>query len=102
MKSRRLEIHNKLKEVLNSDRVYYRKPNKKDLGLPRIVYKRNDVKTIYANSSPYIFVEEYLVTVIDGPGSSEIADKMLELPRCKFVREFEVENLNHFVFKISI
>lgn len=91
-----------LQEILETmtEHVYFQPPPNIEIAYPCIVYKLNDIKTDFANNSPYRFMKRYLVTVIDRNPDSDIPMKVAGLAACLFDRAFASKNLNHYVFNL--
>lgn len=70
------------------------------LTYPAIVYKLDDMPTIYADNKPYHWDHRYEVMLIDRDPESELRELLIQLPMCKFSRPFVADNLYHFVFEI--
>jgi hypothetical protein len=96
----RTDLHTLLKSILGSDHVYFQPPPTVQLTYPCIVYKRDDVRTMFADDKPYRRSKRYLLTIIDRNPDSNIPDKIGELPKCVFDRFYTADNLNHDVYKI--
>lgn len=96
----RTELHDKLTQLLGSRNVYYQPPEGLKLKYPCIIYELNDVKTNHANNLPYDISKAYSITVVDEDPDSEIADRMLTLPLCKFVDTYTSQGLNHYKFTL--
>lgn len=96
----RLDLQDKLVEILDSDHVYYQPPPNVQMRYPCIVYKREFIDTKWSNNKPYSLEDRYLVTVIDPDPDSEIPHKIASLPKCVFDRFYTANNLNHNVFKL--
>lgn len=96
----RLELHEKLCEILGSRNVYFQPPASVRLNYPAIVYSRKDIDNQYADDLVYKQDFEYDVTVIDPNPDSEIVVEVSRLPTCRFDRNYKVDNLNHDVFTL--
>ena len=97
---RRLELHAILCITLGSRNVYFQPPESVKMNYPAIVYGLDDIENQYANAGVYLSHRRYSVTVIDKNPDSEIVGKVAELPRCKFNRSYQKDNLNHYVFTL--
>ena len=97
---RRVQLHEVLCGILDSRNVYYQPPNGLMMRYPAIVYKREEIKTAFADGGVYRKDIRYMVTVIDKNPDSEIVKRMSELRFCRFVRHYTADNLNHDVFII--
>lgn len=98
----RLELHEKLCNLLGSRYVYFQPPESVKMNYPAIVYSMSDIHNTYADDSAYTTIKEYLLTIIDKDPDSEIPNKFCELPYCAFDRHYVTDNLNHYVFTIKI
>lgn len=96
----RIDLQNKLEEILGSRNVYFQPPESMKMNYPAIVYSRSGIKNDFANDKVYMQSYVYIVTVIDKDPDSEITCKIAELPHCKFDRNFKSGNLNHDVFTL--
>lgn len=96
----RIDLQNKLEEILGSRNVYFQPPESMKMNYPAIVYSRSGIKNDFANDKVYMQSYVYTVTVIDKDPDSEITCKIAELPNCKFDRNFKSGNLNHDVFTL--
>ena len=103
---KRLELHEKLCEIINitepdGDRhVYFTPPASTMIKYPAIRYSLSNIEGIFANDGLYCSRSSYEVILIDKKFNSEFIDKILQLPYCRFIRVYVVDNLNHFVFTI--
>lgn len=98
--NRRLELHDILVGILGSRYVYFQPPESIKMTYPCIVYGRSSADTIYASNKVYQHKKRYTVTVIDKNPDSDIPDKLLSLPLCKFDRHFNTNNLNHDIYTL--
>jgi hypothetical protein len=96
----RLALHTILKGIMGADAVYFQPPATVKMAYPCIVYKRDRVKTKFADNNPYMQKKRYMITVIDKDPDSSILDKIGALPLCAFDRHFTFDNLNHDVYNI--
>lgn len=97
---RRLELHEKLCDILGSRNVYFQPPESIRMKYPAIIYSRSNINAIFANNKPYQGKRQYEVIIIDEDPDSEIIDKMYDLESVKFSRHYVSDNLNHDVFVI--
>lgn len=97
----RLELHEKLCELLGSRNVYFHQPPESvKMRYPAIVYSRDMFQEYYANDGNYISKTRYrLVAITDDP-DSELINELKSLPLCKYVSYYASDNLNHDVFYI--
>lgn len=96
----RLELQTRLEEILGSSNCYFQPPASLKMSYPAIRYKLNSIDNQNANNRAYILSRSYEVTVIDANPDSEIPDKVLQLPMCRFNRHYTADNLNHYVFTL--
>ena len=96
----RLELHELLCGILGSRNVYYQPPESVKMKYPAIVYSKTDIRNIFADNEVYMQSHAYLITVIDEDPDSEVAEKISDLPTCRFNRHFNTDNLNHYVFRL--
>lgn len=94
----RPQLHEKFKELTKN--VYFRPPESERMKYPCILYDYSKVDTQHANNGLYHMMKGYKVTVIDENEDSEIPDKILAMPYCKFDRPYMADNLNHWVFTL--
>ena len=96
----RIGLRKLLREILDSDNVYFQPPESLKMNYPAIVYSRERIDNRFANNNVYKQNRAYKITVIDKNPASEIVDKISSLPMCTFDRHFTLDNLNHDVFTI--
>lgn len=96
----RLELHEKLCEILGSRNVYYQPPASVRMHYPAIVYERENIQITHADNFPYLHDYAYKITVIDEDPDSELIEKIALLDNCRFSRHFTSDNLNHDVFTL--
>jgi hypothetical protein len=96
----RMELHALLLNLIENGNVYFQEPSSLQMQYPCIIYKRDDINTVFANNGPYKNKKRYQVTVVDKNPDSEIPDKVSQLPLCSFDRFFTADNLNHDVFNL--
>lgn len=91
----RLDLQNKLEELLGSRNVYYQPPESLKMNYPAIVYSKNTIDTRKANDSTYLRRTRYDIVVISKLPDNPVIDKLLELPYCSYDRPYKSDNLNH-------
>lgn len=96
----RLDLHERLCEVLGSRNVYFQPPESVKLVYPAIVYELSKINNRYANDGVYIQADSYTVTFISKNPDSEIIRTLSKLPTCRFDRGFVSNNLYHKVFTL--
>lgn len=97
---RRQELHNKLKEILGSDHVYFCPPPSFKLTYPCIIYKPGVSSVLSADNIKYHTKKQYVVTVITYDPDSPIPDRVHEMLYCGMDRIYTSNNLNHFVYRL--
>lgn len=98
--SKRLELHEKLCNILGSRQVYFQPPASVKMQYPAIVYSRNLLPNTFANDQVYKQDRSYKVIVIDKNPDSELVDKISQLPMCSWTTHYAADNLNHDVFNL--
>lgn len=98
----RIELQEKLEEILGTENVYFQPPETIKMKYPCIVYERSGGDSDYADDNPYSYRFRYTVTVIDRNPDSLIPGKVALLPMCNIDRHFTSNNLNHDVFTLYI
>lgn len=96
--SDRLQLHELLESI--AENVYYQPPESAKMSFPAIVYFADNINKRYANDDSYLVRNVYGVTVIDKNPESEIANRIIKLPKCRFDRHYVASNLHHFVFTL--
>ena len=94
---KRLDLHNKLVEILESKNVYYQPPENTKIEYTAIKYSLGKIESRYANNIKYSNLNRYDVTVIGRLPNDKIVQKLLELPYSSFDRHYVYNNLNHDV-----
>lgn len=95
----RLELHEILCGILGSDYVYYRQPSS-GLQYPCIKYELAGKDPRYADNQPYINPKRWTLTVIDEDPDSDIPERLEKIHYCEFDRQYQADNLNHFVYTL--
>jgi hypothetical protein len=102
MQDKRLALHEKLCEILDSRNAYFNPPEDIRMKYPAIRYKLSGIPTTFANNNPYLQNQDYNLILIDYDPDSPLVKKILSLPYCKFDRHYTASNLNHWSFTITI
>lgn len=92
---RRLELHEKLCELLGSRNVYYQPPETQKMVYPAIRYSKSDIDGRYADDRTYKKMTRYEIIVIDKKPDNPVIEQLLEFPYCSYDRHYVSENLNH-------
>lgn len=96
----RLELHQKLNDILGSNNVYFQPPTNFKIGHPCIVYELNSIVDRHANNNRYKTMKKYTVTLIHNNPDTPLIDKLLDLPFTSFDRFYTADTLNHYVYTI--
>lgn len=96
--SSRLKLHEILKGFTNN--VYFQPPTNVRMKYPAIIYDREDIRNTFADDSVYSQAHYYQIIVIDENPDSEIVKAISKLPKCRYIKHFTADNLNHDVFTI--
>lgn len=96
----RLKLHEIFCGVLGSRNVYYQPPESVKLKYPAIIYSRSNIENTFADDSVYSQSHAYQIIVIDENPDSEYVEQISKLPKCRFDRHYESDNLNHDVFTL--
>lgn len=100
MAKNRIELQELLESILGSRNVYFQPPESIRIDYPAIVYSLNRIADNHADNTVYLKNKEYELMVIDWDPESEIIERVLKLPFCKFDRSYKADDLNHFVFTL--
>lgn len=98
----RLELHSELCKILGTKNVYYQPPESIRMKYPAIVYDMESIENIFSGNTIYLQKCVYRVIVVDGDPDSAIVKRMSMLPRCKYIKHYIADNLNHDVFRIAV
>lgn len=97
----RLKLHERLKEILGDEKVYFQPPASVKLSYPCIVYKLTNADIGYANDSCYKYSRRYQITLITKTPDSDLIDLIpFSLTHCTFTNYFVSNNLNHYVYDL--
>lgn len=96
----RQELQSKLEEILGSRNVYYQPPETVKMEYPSIVYSTKNIKSTFANNTPYSMTKCYELVVIDRKSDNPVIDKLLNIPYVVFDRHYTADNLHHDVLTI--
>lgn len=96
--AKQLELQAMFEEMLESENVYFQPPPSLKMKYPAIVYSLDRIENTHADDLVYKQDKLFIITLIVYDPTSELIDRMSQLPRCRFVRHFKVDNLNHYVF----
>lgn len=98
---RRLELHEKLVEILGSRNVYFQPPASINMSYPAIRYVRSDINNNHADDLVYAQSRKYELTVLDFDPDSDIVTKVSQLPTARWIRSYQADGLNHDIIEIT-
>lgn len=97
----RIDLHNKLVDILGSLNVYFQPPATIKMKYPAIVYSLDNIQTRFANNLTYKQKRRYTITYITTDPDSELIDSFLtELFSVSFDRVYTSDNLYHYVYTV--
>lgn len=96
----RSNLQTMLENLLGSRCVYFQPPDSVRMHYPAIVYSLNDISATHANNSVYNLTPSYQLIYIDDDPDSGMVRQIAALPRCRFVRSYAADNLNHYVYNL--
>lgn len=94
----RIELQNKLEELLGEKHVYYQPPSKMEY--PAIKYSKSMIDTDHADNIVYRMRTKYELIIIDKRPDNSVIQKLLALSYCSYNRHYESDNLHHDVLTI--
>lgn len=92
----KIELHEKLCELLGSRNVYYQPPESLKMEYDAIRYSLDETATRYANGKKYSSMKCYNLIVISRLPDPVVIDKLLELPYSSPGKPYTADNLNHY------
>ena len=96
----RLELQQKLEDLLGSRNVYFQPPETFKISYPCIIYSLSQENVWHANDRKYHRMKRYMVTYVDRNPDSELPDILSELRYCSLNRFYTADNLNHWTFDL--
>lgn len=102
----RLDLHELLCGIINiteadgDKHVYFQPPANIRMKYPAIRYKLDSIDNVYADNNVYGQRDRYELILIDLDPDSKYVRILSKLPRCRFVRHYTADNLNHWVFTL--
>lgn len=100
MGTRRLELHEKLCEILGSRNVYFQPPESLKIRYPAIIYNLDGMRNDTANGNKYRTCKKYsVILVVDDPDTILI-DDINQNTMCSFIRSYVSDSLYHYVFEL--
>lgn len=97
----RIDLHNKLCEILGNSRAYFQPPESMQLKYPCIVYSRNSDYANKANNKLYMYEHSYQLIYITDDGETDMPLRLLRaFPKCRQGQPYPADNLYHFPFDL--
>lgn len=96
----RLDLQNKLEELLGNRNVYYQPPESQKMKYPAIRYDKSTISSKHADNMKYSNFTRYEIIVIDDYPDNIVIQKLLELPHSSFDRHYVSNNLHHDVINL--
>jgi hypothetical protein len=96
----RADLQTLLASLVDGVHVYFQPPPNVQMIYPAIVYNRDNLATEFADNLPYSNEFRWQVMVIDADPDSPLHDKLIQMPKMRFVRHYTSENLNHDIYTI--
>lgn len=96
----RPNLQKELETLLGSKNVYYQPPASVIMQYDAIVYSRSNIENTFADNNVYKQDDSYEVIAIYEDPDSDLPRKISMLPKCRFVRHYTADNLNHDVFEL--
>lgn len=101
MSQRRIELGNKLKEILGNTNTYFQPPENLEMKYPCARYKVDGYRQRHANNNLYMSEKRYVVTFLTTNPENDYYDLMMNtFDYCRFDRSYIVGNLYHYVFTV--
>lgn len=101
MEKRRIQLQEKLVEVLGSDQVFFQKPINLMIKYPCLIYSRISPKIMKADNKPYVGWMGYEVIGISKNPDNDLISKMLNAFQfCYVGNSYIADNLYHQPFTI--
>ena len=98
---RRLKLHDELKDILGSDKVFFQPPESIKLSYPCIVYQREPKNVRRADNKAYQIHDKYTVTVIQRtPEDDHVNNLLTHFQMIEHDQHFAVDNLYHDIFTL--
>lgn len=99
--NRRLELHDKLKELVGNDNVYFQPPASVLISYPCVIYNIGNGDVKRADNMVYSYVNSYdLIFIFKKPNIDIIEQVLGALPMCRMTRAYVADNLNHYAFSV--
>lgn len=100
MSQKRIELQERLEELLGSKNVYFQPPENLKMQYDCIRYSRDKIDADFADNVPYQLHDRYQLIAITKNPDSDLPRKIAMLPMCTHNRHYTANNLNHDVFTL--
>ena len=99
--NKRLELHEKLCDLVGNNNVYFQPPASVQISYPCVVYHIGAGDAKRADGIVYNYTNSYDVVFIFKKPTIEIIEQVLNaIPMCRFTRGYVADNLNHYAFTL--
>lgn len=99
--NKRLQLHEKLCELIGNRNVYFQPPASVQISYPCIIYRIGNGNAKHADNMVYRYINSYDVIFIYKQPNIGIIDQVLTtLPMCRMTSTYVSDNLNHYVFNL--
>ena len=98
--SNRPELGELIRQETGIRNTYFNPPSSIHMEYPCVVYSRDNIDATFADNDIYKLDYRYQLILIDRDPDSPFVEKMAQLPRCRFIRHYNADNLSHDVFRI--
>lgn len=96
----RLQLQEKLVELLGSNAVFFQPPETIKLTYPCIIYNLDDIDKQHADNHPYRISNQYAVMLICKDPDTELIHELARLQTSSFNRYYVADGLHHYVYRI--
>lgn len=97
---KRIELHEKLCDLMGNRNVYFQPPENRKLIYPCIIYNKQFIRHNYADDGTYLKHDEYQIMLITKDPDCDYIEKLAWLDLCHFDRQYVRDNLYHYVFSL--
>ena len=99
--SKRIELHEKLCDLIQNNHVYFQPPESVKLTYPCFIYRYGGYNVKHANNKNYIGRDYYEVIYFDkNPDNTMVHDFIDYFPLSRFGRHYTSDNINHYTFTL--
>lgn len=99
--NKRLQLHEKLCELIGSRNVYFQPPASVQISYPCIIYRIGNGDAKHADNMVYNYTNSYEILFITKQPNIDIIEQIITtLPMCSVSRTYVADNLNHYTFNL--